>query len=235
MKYTCGIFSIVIFLTTLLISCEKQAPPCTGNCAEINANGKIINKLDGTIAPTVPVELSWITFVGGFSKSEVIVTVNSKPDGSFNFTTNIDTSFFSKGYFLSLSVGSCSNYMILGYSGVIGTRMYTFDTTAFQNIQFEVYPKAILKLTLQRTLTDSFQSYSISHSNVNNIFYIYDYNIGSQNEITGSKTKVINVETVANVYTKIRIEKDFANGTSFKTLDSIKCFSNSTNNYIVSY
>jgi hypothetical protein len=71
-----------ILLTTLLVlifinACIKQAPICTGNCETINANGSVVNKLTTTSASGVPVSLSWEKFVGIFSQSEVIVTVNS--------------------------------------------------------------------------------------------------------------------------------------------------------------
>lgn len=71
-----------------------------------------------------------------------------------------------KGYFLSLSVGSSSDYIILGYSGLIELRTYSFDQNAFQTKQFEVYKKANLKIRLHRTLNDNFQSYAITDSNV---------------------------------------------------------------------
>ena len=160
MKLIYQILLTLISVSIFIASCKKQTPVCTGNCGTINANGSVVNKLTTTNASGVPVSLSWVKFVGGFSQSEVIATVNSKTDGSFNFTSNIDTTYFSKGYFLSLSVGSSNDYIILGYSGLIETRAYSFDPNAFQTKQFEVYKKANLKIRLHRTLNDNFQSYS---------------------------------------------------------------------------
>ena len=183
----------------------------------------------------MPVSLSWVKFVGGFSQSEIIATVNSKSDGTFNFTSNVDTTYFNKGYFLSLSVGSNNEYLILGYSGVIETRAYSFDPNAFQGVQLEVYKKANLKLTLHRTQTDSFQSFSISHSNVVNDFFIYDYNVQSPQEVIDRNISEINVSTVADVFTKIRVIKTLANGSSTITLDSVKCTTNSTSIYDITF
>jgi len=228
-----------ILLTLLLFSifinsCKKRAPICTGNCGTINANGSVINKLTTTSAAGVPVSLSWVKFVGTFSESEVITTVNSKADGSFNFTSNIDTTYFSKGYFLLLSVDKGNGYIILSYSGLIATRTYFFDQTAFQNKQFEVYKKANLKIKLHRTLNDNFRSYEITHTNVTD-FFLYDYNVQSPQEVIDRNTSEINVETVADVYTKIKTVKTFANGTSTVTLDSVKCTTNSTSSYDVTF
>ena len=235
MKLTYKILLTILSLSFFINSCKKQAPVCTGNCGTINANGSVINKLTNTSAAGVPVSLNWTKFVGGFSQREVIATVNSKTDGSFNFSSNVDTTYFSKGYFLSLRVGSSNDYIILGYSGVIETRTYSFDQNAFQNKQFEVYKKANLKIKLHRTLNDSFQSYSISHSNVVDNFFLYDYNVQSPQEVIDRNTSELNVVTVADVYTKIKTVKTFANGTSTTTLDSVKCTTNSTSIYDVTF
>lgn len=234
MKHIYKILLTIILVSIFINSCKKQAPVCTGNCSTINANGSVVNKLTTKSAPGVPVSLSWVKFVGGFSQSEVIATVNSKTDGSFNFTSNIDTTYFSNGYFLSLSVGKSNDYIILGYSGLIETRTYSFDQNAFQAKQFEVYKKANLKIKLHRTLNDNFQSYAITHSNVTDDF-LYDYNVQSPQEVIDRNTSELNVVTVADVFTKIKIAKTFANGTSTITLDSIKCTTNATSIYDVTF
>ena len=234
MKFTYKILLTLITVSIFITSCKKQAPVCTGNCGTINANGSVLNKLTTTSASGVPVSLSWVKFVGGFSQSEVIATVNSKTDGSFNFTSNIDTTYFSNGYFLSLSVGKSNDYIILGYSGLIETRTYSFDQNAFQAKQFEVYKKANLKIKLHRTLNDNFQSYAITHSNVTDDF-LYDYNVQSPQEVIDRNTSELNVVTVADVYTKIKTVKTFANGTSTITLDSVKCTTSSTSTYDVTF
>jgi hypothetical protein len=234
MKPAHKILLTILLLSIFINSCKKQAPACSGNCGTINSNGSVINKLTNTSAAGVPVSLNWAKFVGGFSQREVIATVNSKADGSFNFSSNVDTSYFSKGYFLSLRVDSGNDYIISGYSGVIETRTYSFDQNAFQNKQFEVYKKANLKIRLHRTLNDSFQSYSITHSNVDD-FFLYDYNVQSPQEVIDRNTSELNVVTVADVYTKIKTVKTFANGTSTTTLDSVICTTNSTGIYDVTF
>jgi hypothetical protein len=133
-----------------------------------------------------------------------------------------------------LSVGSSDDYIILGYSGIIETRTYSFDQNAFQTKQFEVYKKANLKIRLHRTLNDNFQSYAITHSNVTDNF-LYEYNVQSPQEVIDRNTSELNVVTVADVYTKIKTVKTFANRTSTITLDSVKCTTNSTSIYDVTF
>ena len=235
MKPAAKILLPVLVVSFFMNSCVKHAPACTGKCVAINANGSVVNKLTTTSAAGVPVTLSWLTFSGIFSQSEVISKVYSKPDGSFDFTSHIDTTYFSKGYSLSLSVGSNNEYMILGYSGLIQIQSYFFNQNSFQNIQFEVYKKANLKIKLHRTLTDNFQSYSITHSNVGDNYIDYDYNVQSPQEVIDRNVSEINVVTVADIYTKINTTKTFANGTSTTTLDSVKCTTNATSIYDVSF
>ena len=219
----------------LFIPCKKEAPPCTGSCRTINANGQVINKLTNASASDVPVSLSWVKFVGGFSQFEVITTVRSKSDGTFSFTSTVDATYFTRGYFLGLNVGSNNEYIVLGYSGMIEARAYSYDPNTFQNIQFEVYKKANLKIRLHRTQNDSFASFSISHSNVGNDVFIYDYNVQSPQEVIDQNKSEININTVANVYTRIKVVKSFSNGTSNMSLDSVKCSANSTSLYDVNF
>ncbi|POY39194.1 hypothetical protein C3K47_01475 [Solitalea longa] len=227
MKHTYKLFAILA-LPFLINSCEKEAPPCSGNCASLRVDGNVINKLDSTVASGVTVILSWSKSVY-ISQDQVISKVNSKKDGTFNFTSNIDTTYFSRGYFLTLRVSSNNEYSILGYSGLINTEAYFFDPNAFQNIHFEVYKKAKLKLKLHRSRNDSIQSFSISHSDILPDFFIYDYNVVYPQE------GEINVSTVADVFTKIRVIKTLINGVTTTTIDSIKCLSNSTLVYDINF
>jgi hypothetical protein len=235
MKLANNILLPVLAVSFFMSSCQKHAPICTGNCVTINANGSVVNKLTSTSASGVPVSLSWVTFSGIFSQSELISKLPSKTDGSFNFTSHIDTSYFSRGYYLSLSVGSSNEYIILTYSGLIRTNTYSLDLNAFQNIQFEVYKKANLKIKLHRTLNDNFQTYAIVHSSIEYYTFDNDYYVESPQEVIDRNTSEIDVATVADVYTRIQTTKTFANGTSTITFDSVKCTSTTTSIYNVSF
>lgn len=235
MKHIDEILLIVFSISILVNSCRKQTPACTANCAVVNANGSVLNKLTNAHVAKVPVSLNWIKFEGGFSQRQTITTVNSTSDGTFNFNSNIDTTYFNKGYYLGLNVDSNDEYIILGYSGVISKRAYSFDQNAFQGVQFDVYKKANLKLRLHRKQNDNFLSFSISHSNVADDFYSYDYNVQSPQEIIDRNTSEVNVSTVADVFTRIKVVKSFNNGTTNRIVDSIKCNATSTNVYDINF
>jgi hypothetical protein len=194
--------------------------------------------LTNTSAAGVPVSLSWVKMVPGsfptiLPPELVIAKVKSESDGTFNFTSEIDTTYFVRRYFLSLTVGSNKEYIILGHPGVtISANTYFFDQNAFQGVQFEVYKKANLKIRLHRTQNDDFTKFSISHS-IFDYWFLYDYNVGSPQEVIDQNKSELNVETVADVYTKIKVVKTFLNGTSTTTIDSVRCTTNATTTYDV--
>jgi hypothetical protein len=224
---------VLLFAFACLISfsCKKRAPLCTGNCASITVSGKVIDKLTGTGAPNVAVSLNWSNSVWRLNDL-VIGKVHSRNDGTFNFTTDIDTSYFSNRYWLSLYVDGNKQYLILGYSGLISLRTYSFNPSIFQGVQFEVYKEADLKIKLHRNQTDNFTNFSISHSDVVNGLFLYDYNVGSPKEVTDMNKTELNVSAVSGVFTKIRTMKT-SGGTTVTTIDSIKCTAGATSVYDV--
>ncbi len=234
MNQTVKLLSILLSGFLLFSTCKKEVPACSGNCETINANGQVINKLTGGAASGVTVSLNWVKGTELLS-SEVIQSVSSKSDGYFNFISGIDTTYFDSGYTLSLSAEANCEYMILGYSGVISKRIASFDQSAFQDIQLEVYKEANLQVRLHRTQNDDFQSFSVSHSNVVNNFFIYDYNIQSPQKYIYRKQNELNIKTVPDVYTKIKYIKTLSDGTSGIIVDSIKCDANSVNTYDINF
>jgi hypothetical protein len=235
MTTTAKLLLIALSSFVFFNSCKKQVAVCTGDCFIINANGQVVNKSTNTSAAGVPVSLEWVKFDGLSSQSEGIATVSSKTDGTFDFTSSIDTTYFSKGYFLSLSVHSNDDYIVLAFAGVTELRSYLFDPNAFQSEQFEVYTKANLKIKLHRTLDDNFQRYEITHSNVKENLFLNDYSVQSPQEVIDRNTNELDVATVADVYTRIMTAKTFADGTSTTTLDSVKCTTDSTSVYNVTF
>lgn len=223
---------LLLSLLSILISCKK-APQCSGSCEDINSNGRVINKLTNTGAPNVPVTLIWLKDRGGIFNDEIIKKVLSKADGSFDFTSSIDTTYFSRGYRLALKVNDSKNFKILGYSGVINIISDTYNSNAFINTLFDVYKKAKLQININRTLNDNFINYQVQYSNVSD-FFLNAYYLESSQSIH-VKNKTIDIETVADIFTKIRVEKTFADGTKSVVVDSVKCTNSSNTIYNVTF
>ncbi len=226
--------SLFLALPVLLFaSCQKHAAACVANCGVIYAKGIVENGLTKAGAPNAPVTLSWGKFNGLIEQDEIIAKVSSKSDGSFGFSSSIDTTYFSKGYFLNLHVNSNNEYIILSYTGTISQRVDSFNSNALQNVQFVVFNEANLAIRMHRVQTDSFQTFTVSHSlklknTIGDSLSYYDFLGDSPAEI---HTSQINVSTVADIYTTITAVKMLNNDTTSLIVDSIKCVSGSLNVY----
>ena len=224
---------ILIAFSALFIQahCEKEAPPCVGNCGTISSNGHVVNKLTNADAANAQVGLKWVKRVGFGYSSEVIARLNTKPDGTFNFTSSIDTTYFDRGYYLSLEAETNDNFVVLYDHGVTSEPSYEFDPNIFQGRQFEVYKRANLTYRLHRNQNDNFIDFEIFHSNVDPNDYDADYQITSPQQAT---QKNINIATVADIYTRIHIVKT-VNGITTSKLDSVKCTAGKATVYDVNF
>lgn len=160
----------VIYLIALIISfssCKKDRPICTANCVSININGNTILKTNNTALASVPVEVNWVknpyflTWV-----SYHVASGKTDRNGKFIFNVLIDTTFF-RDYFLSVRVLVDTNYISVPGSGAADyseKRFLDFNSNAFQDINFNFYPKTYLTIILHRTLSDNFNYFSVEHN-----------------------------------------------------------------------
>lgn len=221
---------VFIVLSLLNFSCRKQNIVCTGNCSVINSTGYIINKLTNAKVGNVPITLDWVTSRIFLCAQKNVYSGKSNANGTFNFTSSIDTSRF-KEYRLKLRIEDNPDFISLPERGFnLNQYLYSYNINGLQNVIFEVYPKANLKIKLNRTSTDQFTYFSVVHSFVDNAQYS-DFSVLSPQEI--NKTEV-NVFTAADIYTKVIITKTLANGTSTYLVDSLKC-NKGPNTYVVTF
>ncbi len=214
-------------------SCRKQIIRCAGNCGTIKVSGNVTNKITNSIATNVPITLDWVSSRICICSQKNVYSTNTSTTGSFNFTSSIDTSWF-KDYRLKLKIDNSPDYIALPEFGGIPASsryMYEYSPDELQNVNFEVYPKANLKIKLNRILKDDFDYFSVQHYFIDN-FQFSDYAILSPQGI--NKTEV-NVFTSADIFTKIVSVKRASNGTNKVIIDSIKCTRSGTNIYTVNY
>jgi hypothetical protein len=220
------------FLISLLlvsISCKKQTAVCTGNCDLVNINGYLFNDASNSNAGVAPISLNWLKFTGIIFSQKNVSSINAKNDGTFNFSSNIDTTLFGQGYFLSIKVDDNDSYMTLPGNGA--NRMYNYNANGFTNLRLDVYPKTTLKIKLNRIQNDNFQYFQVAYYFVDNADF-FPFEISSPQDI--NKTE-LDVPTSTDLYTKIRVTKTDSTGTSTMTIDSVKCIKNGTNNYTVNF
>ena len=222
---------LLISLLMLSISCKKQTAVCTGNCDTINVNGYLFNDVTNANAGVAPITLDWVKFTGLVSSQKNISSIQAKNDGTFNFSSNIDTSMFGQGYFLSVSMAHNDSYMTLPDNGTNSERMYEYNSNGFANLRLDVYPKTILKIKLNRIQNDNFKYFQVAYYFVDDADF-FPFEILSPQDI--NKTE-LDVPTSTDLYTKIRVTKTDSAGTNTITLDSIKCTTNGTNNYTINF
>ena len=211
----------VFFL--LFISCKKSMSDLT-----FKANGIVTNPTTNIRISNYPISLYWYNSAGLWPIKINIETVKTASDGTFSISTNIDTSKFSKGFSLVLSLDASGGYILNAFG--INAKVYilksNYDPSAYKDIEFNVYKNANLKLKLIRTQTDTFTGLEVLHSILIQNNYYNDYSIFGQNPPPNTE---INISTISDAFTKIFITK--YNGTPnivFKLVDSVKCTSDST-------
>ena len=222
------IFTLIIF-SLLINSCKKNQPTCSGNCVNINVNGKAYIKTNNAALPNVPVEINW----GSkryclFCSSYKVASGKTDNSGNFNFNITIDSTYF-KDYFLGVSVPSLANYITI--PGANDNRFYQFDLNALQNLKFEFYPKTYMTIKLHRILNDNFDYFSVEHNFKREVGYI-DYIITKSQFATDT---TLRVETSADIYTRIVWNKSSVGGPSIQHTDSLICTNNGNNIFNIDY
>ncbi|OWP62750.1 hypothetical protein CDA63_12625 [Hymenobacter amundsenii] len=158
MKY---LYLLLLPVSFLFSSCEKETVICTGNCYDLNVNGKVTNRLTNANVPDILLTLERVKFTGLFSKSGIVHEFKSGKDGTFNLRPKVDTTIFSGGYFLALKVNENKDYLTIPDRGFY--RLYDLSSTSFQNLGIPVYPKATLKIKLNRKDDDDFQYFQVMY------------------------------------------------------------------------
>ncbi len=168
--------------------------------------------------------------MGGFAPSpKSVYNGQADSEGNFSFTISIDSSLF-KDYTLGVRVLVQTGYLRNNYD-YLEERLVEYGQTSLQNINFAMYPQANLIIRLHRVQSDYFEFFSIDHNYKSNSGY-------SEYLITGSQfasDTIINTETSADIYTKVKSTKTLGLGSFTEQVDSIICTSNSNNVIDISY
>jgi hypothetical protein len=236
---------IALFCVVILFSCRRNLPRCRSNCYTINIIGRIYDKTSNTPSGGKPVEVYFAE--NGylrFSSINVASTV-SNSHGRFSVTAEIDTSIFLK-YRLVVSTPTDSNYLYPPFSYgtglTVAASFYSFNPIAFQNINFQLYPKTKLTVRLHRTQNDSWQYFLIDHHfkpliNWNGATTVFQMGLsgfmvnGSQNSVDS----VLTFNSVADTFSMIKWQKK-TNGIILQEfVDSFVCSRNGPNIYDIYY
>jgi hypothetical protein len=229
-KYLVSVF--IAAICVMFFSCEKDQPECKGNCVSIRISGKVYDKTTGAGFKNIPVEVRWVSSRIGSIRYKV-VEGNTNADGSFNFTKTVDSLFF-KDYYLSVRTPIDTNYISIPVGGgfdFLEERFYSLDINAINQIKFEYYPKAFLKLALRRVQNDTLNHFNFGCFFDSKAGFGYNTIIGQQN----ARDTTFMIKTAADVFTKVTLRKVLSNGQVISTTDSIVCTTNGANTLNINF
>jgi hypothetical protein len=217
----------------LIVSCRKNQPICSGNCVDINVNGRIYLKTTNASFSNVPVEVIWfINSLCWGCTSYTVASGKTDSDGRFNFNATIDTTYFRK-YFLAVRIPRDSNYLSApGEGGVnfIEKRIWNFTPNDLENLKVEYYPKTQLTIRLHRVLSDNFDYFGVGHNFTNE----YGYGDYTNSGPRFSTDSTLRVETAADIYTRITWNKN-VNSQIHSQTDSLLCTTSGLNVFDIYY
>ena len=131
-------------------------------------------------------------------------------------------------------VAKNDNFIVIRDSVFVNNDSYRFYVPGgYPPVRLNIYPQASLKIKLQRSQTDNFESFSIQHSAVNENNIVSDYYVFSPKEVTDRNVKELTVPTVAGVFTKIISTKRINSTQIITNIDSVRCTKGGTNTFTV--
>ncbi|MDR0231793.1 MAG: hypothetical protein LBI82_06705 [Dysgonamonadaceae bacterium] len=160
---------LVIVLAQLLVSCSEIDQVVTGkDCVDVVISGSLQIQPDGMPLADIPVRVIWIEKVLFWNTNYRVTSGNTTSDGRFVFNTQLDTSLF-RGWKLYVRIPSSylENYVTsdnIWNSYYINRDFTHFDRTQLQNVIFDFYHKADLKIKFTKTSGEQINSFSISYN-----------------------------------------------------------------------
>jgi len=217
------ITAVILLIAIIAYSCEKDARCTSGDCVTVNIKGALRVQPSGEGLNDVPVEAFFHKTGSVRNTSRRISSESTNRNGEFNIKATIDKNF--KNGYLRVVIPHQKNYI---YSSNI-KYFYDWDDNreALNNISFEFYNKAILTINLIRTPINDFDSFGVVFESVKG-----PQHCTFDTPYPNSKIEIRQVETAADVYTKIWLWKQINEETFLVSLDSLICRQNSNNVYI---
>ena len=236
------IMLIVLLLVAGACSCQKWVdkqlekkyePDCAaGNCITANIRGSLHVKPSGEGLKKIPVTIYFRSTMYMLPAQKKVASGKTNSNGEFDFSVTIDTTSF-EDHRLIVEIPGQKNYFAMptiGNSHEKYQRIFSdYNEDVLKNINFVFYRKATLTINFKRTQVDDFDSFYFDYS--------FDGNSGFSaisEESLKHKNK-FQIETAADVYTKMRWWKRLNGEIFFETVDSLFCGKNSKNEFSINY
>lgn len=215
LKYFLFILSGLIFNACLKGNFSKAK--CEGNCITTTFKGRIYDAANGKAFSNIKVRAIWSDFSQSYLYPEIDV-VRTNSNGWFEFQAKINPDYF-RSKTLSIQFEAPAGYELRnnldGNDFFSDESFYDYNSSAFQQIDFKLYPVTTAIIKVLRTQSDSLKQFNLQY-NFNNEYpthFGYQFNNFNQNyEYT--------IITTADIYTRITLEKTSVTGSKTVTSDS---------------
>jgi len=237
LKKTSGLFLFIILLSScnLIYNTpkEEQLLECNSNCYYISLRGSVIDKVTNKGINTIPVTLNWKKPECLFCSDNMINKIVSDNSGNFIFANSVDTSFFSNGYQLNVSIPVNNEYIIFPWENYFV--IHSITDSNINNLRYELYPRTQLTIQIEKQQTDSyFDTFIVEHYFRQDFRYMDRLITRVNNQYDYPVNDTYKVETSADIKTYIRWTK-IVNSVKTIGLDSIVCAKGKENVYKIKY
>jgi hypothetical protein len=205
------LFVIFVFYN----SCIKYK--CEGNCEKVTFKGRVFDATTNEGFNNIQVRAIWSNQNQSYLYPEVASTRTSS-NGSFEMSVKINPTGFDNKT-LSFQFEAPAGYETRGnldgndfYSDI---SFYDYNASAFQQINFALYPVTEAKIKLVRTQVDSVSAFYMEYSFNNE----YPTRFGDLFNNMPQNVEYT-IQTSADIYTKIKLVKRLVSGTTITTYDS---------------
>ena len=227
----------LVILLIICASCEKwfthkdeKFVECNANCYNLIISGEAINKVTNQGINNIPVTLKWGSSCVFFCPDNIIDRKASNNTGLFAFNNFIDSSYFSNGNRLFLTIPENKEFIIFPLYNYF--EIYSIHDSTLKNLKFEFYPKTQLQIKIERVETDTFEYFGVEHRFCDRMSYV-DCTIARSN-VEIEKEQIFNVETASDIKTYIYWRKRYLTH-DVDRIDSIICKKGVINTFKIQY
>ncbi len=213
----------IIALVILLFSCKKEK----STLRQVRFTGSVLDATNGVGISNVIVKMYWSNLVS--SLETPIDSTSTDSQGNYVFEQTIEISKFDEHSLETFAVVPSAYISTLDLEHTtVGVSTLGIQSDKLQMIPLFLYPKAQLRIKLNRTMTDTFAQFQVF------------YNYGGRNywaaltngSISGTQT--YDVFTAGHIQTRVFWKKIFNSGSSTQA-DSIICLPTAANEIIMNY
>lgn len=242
-KYIAAI-SLFGWVTLSLTSCFKEnLPRCSGHCSNITLAGIIFDKTTNLPLQNISFQANLYlnTYCLFFCTSYKVGYCKSGSDGRFTLNADIDSTLMQDFHLVAAAtipnnyllypepVGPGIQQNLVTYSSV---EFYNLDSPEMKNLEFGFYPKTLLKMNFHRTTPIIPQNPSIG---LEFGFDNQQKSVWGFNQTDLNKDTTLTINTSANIFTSIVLQK-FTTSTNVESVtDSIKCSLTGNNSIDIYY